>query len=130
MTKQENKADTKLEKATKHSNLVLAIVVLGTMMGALDVTMDLPAFPAITESLHADAITSIWIILAYLLVTALRLLRLVDWEIFMEEAAYSISALLFSRRCLNSVWFFFMKSQQENFLLKDHHGFIYHQSKH
>jgi EmrB/QacA subfamily drug resistance transporter len=70
MTKHENKADTNSDVATKHSNLVLAIVVLGTMMGALDITIVLLAFPVITESLHADVVTSIWIILAYLLVIA------------------------------------------------------------
>jgi EmrB/QacA subfamily drug resistance transporter len=54
----------------RHINIVLAIVVLGTLMGALDVTIVLLAFPVITESLHSDIITSIWIILAYLLVIA------------------------------------------------------------
>jgi EmrB/QacA subfamily drug resistance transporter len=54
--------------ASRHSNLVLAIVVLGTLMGALDVTIVLLAFPTITDTLHSDLAASIWIILAYLLV--------------------------------------------------------------
>ena len=53
-----------------HSNIVLAIVMLGTMMGALDSTIVLLAFPVINDSLHSDLATSIWIILAYLLVLA------------------------------------------------------------
>lgn len=58
------------ELTQRHTNIVLAIVVLGTLMGALDVTIVLLAFPVITEGLHSDIITSIWIILAYLLVIA------------------------------------------------------------
>jgi EmrB/QacA subfamily drug resistance transporter len=49
---------------------VLTIVVLGTLMGALDSTIVLLAFPVINDSLHSDFITTIWIILAYLLVIA------------------------------------------------------------
>jgi EmrB/QacA subfamily drug resistance transporter len=54
----------------KHSNIVLAIVMLGTMMGALDSTIVLLAFPVINDSLHSDLATSLWIILAYLLILA------------------------------------------------------------
>jgi hypothetical protein len=50
----------------KRQNIVLSIVVLGTLMGALDSTIVLLAFPVITEGLHSDFITTIWIILAYL----------------------------------------------------------------
>jgi EmrB/QacA subfamily drug resistance transporter len=58
------------EPSNRHRNIVLTIVVLGTMMGALDSTIVLLAFPVINDSLHADFITTIWIILAYLLVIA------------------------------------------------------------
>ncbi len=44
--------------------------MLGTMMGALDSTIVLLAFPVINDSLHSDLATSLWIILAYLLVIA------------------------------------------------------------
>ena len=54
----------------KHNNIVLAIVMLGTMMGALDSTIVLLAFPVINDSLHSDLATSLWIILVYLLVLA------------------------------------------------------------
>ena len=39
-------------------------------MGALDSTIVLLAFPTINDSLHSDLATSLWIILAYLLVLA------------------------------------------------------------
>jgi EmrB/QacA subfamily drug resistance transporter len=54
----------------RHQNIVLSIVVLGTLMGALDTTIVFLAFPVINDSLHSNFITSIWIILAYLLVIA------------------------------------------------------------
>ena len=53
-----------------HSSLVLGIVMLGTLMGALDSTIVLLAFPVINDSLRSDLATSLWIILAYLLVLA------------------------------------------------------------
>ncbi len=53
-----------------HSGIVLSIIVLGTLMGALDSTIVLLAFPVINDSLHSDLATSIWIILAYMLVLA------------------------------------------------------------
>lgn len=55
---------------SSHSRIVLAIIVLGTLMGSLDSTIVLLAFPTINDSLHSDLATSIWIILAYLLVIA------------------------------------------------------------
>jgi MFS family permease len=39
-------------------------------MGALDSTIVILAFPAIAAGLHSDIATTIWIILIYLLVTA------------------------------------------------------------
>jgi EmrB/QacA subfamily drug resistance transporter len=53
-----------------HSRIILAIIVLGTLMGALDSTIVLLAFPVINDSLHSELATSLWIILAYLLVLA------------------------------------------------------------
>jgi len=44
--------------------------MLGTLMGALDSTIVLLAFPVINDSLHSELATSLWIILAYLLVLA------------------------------------------------------------
>jgi len=50
--------------------IVLFILVLGTLMGALDSTIVILAFPAIADGLHSDIATTIWIILIYLLITA------------------------------------------------------------
>ncbi len=51
-------------------NRILAILVLGTLMGALDTTIVLLAIPTITQSLHTSLVTTIWTIVAYLLVLA------------------------------------------------------------
>ena len=60
----------------KSQNIILVIVVLGTLMGALDSTIVLLAFPSITDGLHSDFITTIWIILTYLLVIAVTTTQL------------------------------------------------------
>ncbi|MGA3290570.1 MAG: MFS transporter [Candidatus Bathyarchaeia archaeon] len=66
-----NEAPSKpIASSGRHSSIVLAIVTLGTLMGALDSTIVLLAFPVIYDSLHSDLATSLWIILAYLLVLA------------------------------------------------------------
>jgi EmrB/QacA subfamily drug resistance transporter len=67
MEKNQVKPDT---ASPEHSNIVLGIVMLGTLMGSLDSTIVLLAFPVINDSLHSNLATSLWIILAYLLVIA------------------------------------------------------------
>ena len=59
-----------IASSNRHSSIVLAIVMLGTLMGSLDSTIVLLAFPVINDKLHSDLATSLWIILAYLLVLA------------------------------------------------------------
>ncbi len=59
-----------ISSSISHNNIVLGIVMLGTLMGALDSTIVLLAFPVINDSLHSTLAVSIWIILAYLLVLA------------------------------------------------------------
>jgi len=59
-----------ISNSGRHSGIVLAIVMLGTLMGALDSTIVLLAFPVINDSLHSNIASSLWIILAYLLVLA------------------------------------------------------------
>ena len=61
---------TPSSSSRSHSNIVLAIVMIGTLMGSLDSTIVLLAFPVINDSLHSDLATSLWIILAYILVLA------------------------------------------------------------
>ena len=70
MNEANNAVVAEVEAQPEHSNLVLGIVMLGTLMGALDSTIVLLAFPVINDSLHSDLATSLWIILAYLLVIA------------------------------------------------------------
>ncbi len=60
----------------KSQSIILVIVVLGTLMGALDSTIVLLAFPSITDGLRSDFITTIWIILTYLLVIAVTTTQL------------------------------------------------------
>ena len=50
---------------------VLTVVVMGTLMSAIDTTIVLLAIPDITNTLHTNLATSIWIILSYLLVVAI-----------------------------------------------------------
>jgi EmrB/QacA subfamily drug resistance transporter len=66
----QQKSHQQISNPPRHSNLVLGIVMLGTLMGALDSTIVLLAFPVINDSLKSELITSLWIILAYLLVLA------------------------------------------------------------
>ena len=51
-------------------SLVLAVVVLGVMMGAIDSTIVILALPTMVEDLHSDLFTMIWTILIYLLEVA------------------------------------------------------------
>lgn len=53
-----------------HQKIIVAVLMLGTLMGSLDSTIVILAFPTIAERLHSDLLTSLWIILAYLLVVA------------------------------------------------------------
>lgn len=53
-----------------NSNAQLLVVVLGTLMAAVDTTIVVLALPVIASSLHADLALVIWTLLAYLLTTA------------------------------------------------------------
>ena len=51
-------------------NKILAVLVLGVLMGAIDTTIVLLALPTINAALHTNLVLSVWVILAYLLVIA------------------------------------------------------------
>ena len=51
-------------------NIILAVLVIGVLMASIDSTIVLLAFPAITQALHSNLSTIIWVILIYLLITA------------------------------------------------------------
>jgi EmrB/QacA subfamily drug resistance transporter len=55
---------------TEHKNLVLASVLIGMLMSAIDTTIVILALPTLTTQLHAPFIETIWVILIYLLVLA------------------------------------------------------------
>lgn len=50
--------------------IIISVLMLGTLMGSLDSTIVILAFPTISSGLHADLVTTLWIILIYLLVVA------------------------------------------------------------
>lgn len=54
----------------KTENLILTVLVVGILMASIDSTIVLLAFPAITQALHSNLSTIIWVILIYMLVTA------------------------------------------------------------
>ncbi|MEM3876481.1 MAG: MFS transporter [Candidatus Micrarchaeaceae archaeon] len=51
-------------------NLILTVVVIGTLMASIDSTIVLLAFPAMTAALHSTISTIIWVILIYMIVVA------------------------------------------------------------
>ncbi|WP_069808107.1 MFS transporter [Vulcanisaeta thermophila] len=52
-------------------SLVLLIVTLGVLMGAVDSTIVILALPVMTQDLHSNLLTMIWVILIYLLEVAI-----------------------------------------------------------
>ena len=60
----------------KKENIILSILVMGTMMGAIDATIVLLALPAMTASLNSDLASTIWVIIIYLLVIAVSTTQL------------------------------------------------------
>ena len=59
--------------------IILSILILGTLMGALDSTIVILAFLTISSSFHSEMLTALWIILAYLLAVAVCTTQL--WRI-------------------------------------------------
>ncbi|MEM4000209.1 MAG: MFS transporter, partial [Saccharolobus sp.] len=49
-------------------NSILFVLTLGSLMAAVDTTIVLLALPTITSSLHTDLLSSIWVLLAYMIV--------------------------------------------------------------
>ncbi len=76
--------------------LILASVLIGMLMSAIDTTIVILALPTITDDLHAPFIDTIWVILIYLLVLAsltTQLGRLGD--IFGRGRIFNIGFLVF-----------------------------------
>ncbi|WP_278465075.1 MFS transporter [Saccharolobus islandicus] len=51
-----------------NTNSILFVLTLGSLMAAVDTTIVLLALPTITSSLHTDLLSSIWVLLAYMIV--------------------------------------------------------------
>jgi len=64
----QNQAET--HRNRQMENLVLIVVVIGTLMTSIDSTIVLLAFPAMTAALHSSISTIIWVILIYMIVVA------------------------------------------------------------
>jgi EmrB/QacA subfamily drug resistance transporter len=60
---------------SRHESIVLSILVLGTLMGALDTTIVLLALPSMTQGLNSNLGETIWVILIYLLVIAITTMQ-------------------------------------------------------
>ncbi len=59
-----------LENKPVHENIILAVLLVAVLMASIDSTIVLLAFPAIVTSLHSNLATIIWVILVYMLVSA------------------------------------------------------------
>ncbi|BCU66836.1 MFS transporter [Sulfolobales archaeon HS-7] len=78
-------------------NIVIFVVLLGTMMSAIDTTIVILALPTIVQSLHSNLFTIIWVILLYILVVAVlttQLGRLGDS--YGRSRMYNIGFLIFT----------------------------------
>ena len=53
-----------------HEDIILGVILVAVLMAAIDSTIVLLAFPAIVSSLHSNLTTIIWVILIYMLITA------------------------------------------------------------
>jgi|ECHnycMinimDraft_1075156.scaffolds.fasta_scaffold00973_4 EmrB/QacA subfamily drug resistance transporter len=79
------------------NNLVLLVVLLGTLMSAVDTTIVILALPTIVQSLKSNLFTIIWVILLYILVVAVmttQLGRLGDS--FGRSRIYNLGFLVFT----------------------------------
>ena len=68
--------DVDINGSFKNENLILSVLVISVLMASIDSTIVLLAFPAITQALHSNLSTIIWVILIYLLVTAVAATQL------------------------------------------------------
>ncbi|HVP25255.1 MAG TPA: MFS transporter [Methanomicrobiales archaeon] len=60
----------------RNEKVIMGVLMLGTLMGSLDSTIVILAFPTIADALHSDLLTTLWMILIYLLVVAVTTTQL------------------------------------------------------
>ncbi len=70
------KGSIKTNEKPVHQNIILFVITIGVIMASIDSTIVLLAFPAITSALHSNFATIIWVILIYILVTAILSMQL------------------------------------------------------
>jgi MFS family permease len=54
--------------------IVLSVTTIGALMAAIDSTIVILALPYMMEELHADLVTMVWVIMAYILISTVFLL--------------------------------------------------------
>lgn len=88
-------------RMTSVQKRILAVVIIGTLMSAVDVTIVLLAIPQITAALHTNLATSIWVIIAYLLVVAILTTQLGRiGDIFGRGRMFNVGFLVFTASSL------------------------------
>ncbi len=78
-------------------SIILLILVLGSLMAALDASIVLLAFPSMTQELSSDIVTSIWVILLYIIIVSVcttQLGRLGD--IFGRSKMFNLGFAIFT----------------------------------
>ncbi len=80
-----------------HENIILFVITIGVVMASIDSTIVLLAFPAITSALNSNFATIIWVILIYILVTAVLSLQLGRvGDIFGRGKMYNLGFAIFT----------------------------------
>ncbi|BFH72168.1 MFS transporter [Sulfurisphaera javensis] len=80
-----------------NTKLVLLVLSLGTLMAAVDTTIVLLALPTITIDLNTNLLTSIWVLLAYLLVLAILTTQTGRiGDIFGRSKIYNLGFIIFT----------------------------------
>ena len=83
--------------ASRNERLILSVLVISVLMASIDSTIVLLAFPAITQSLHSNLSTIIWVILIYLLITAVAATQLGRiGDIFGRSKIFNLGIAIFT----------------------------------
>lgn len=91
------KDQTKEQGMPVHENIILFVITIGVVMASIDTTIVLLAFPAITSALHSNFATIIWVILIYILVTAILSMQLGRvGDIFGRSKMYNLGFAIFT----------------------------------
>jgi len=89
--------DLEVSSGSKNENLILSVLVISVLMASIDSTIVLLAFPAITQALHSNLSTIIWVILIYLLVTAVAATQLGRiGDIFGRSRIFNLGIAIFT----------------------------------